>query len=287
VPVEVQTAGGSISKLVCEPSRPDGRRVRRHRSARRLSARRRGVRWARQRKGPASCTRTARGRTRTRSRRRARVPDRRGAHRAGAQGRAVRTRKLLLDVEAATEEELRALEKEVQKEVADAGDRGARPVPSPTRPPRRAISTRRRSIRPARTSTPRTAPTTASGATSPWSTSSTRASRTRWSATRASSCSARTSPTRRARRCSSSAPARAASSRSPTACSRSSGRARVQHAARRSEHRRDARSAWRCAGCGRSSRSSSSTTSGRRSTRSGTSSRRCAIARNGTFGAPS
>jgi 2-oxoisovalerate dehydrogenase E1 component len=131
VPVEVQTAGGSISKLVssfpdlmvveCDGTDvPDV-----YRAAGEV------VRWVRQRKGPAflhaHCTRPY-SHSLSDDERAYRPP----AERTEQELRDVlaRTRKLLLDVEAATEEELRALEKDVQKEVADAATEAlTRPQP--------------------------------------------------------------------------------------------------------------------------------------------------------------
>jgi 2-oxoisovalerate dehydrogenase E1 component len=134
VPVEVQTAGGSISKLVssfpdlmvleCDGTDlPDV-----HRAAGEV------VRWVRQRRGPAflhaHCTRPY-----SHS-----LSDDERAYRPAAERAEedrrdvlVRTRKLLLDLEVATEEELRALENEVQKEVADAATEAlTHPQPDPS-----------------------------------------------------------------------------------------------------------------------------------------------------------
>ena len=120
-PVEYQTAGGSISKLVAPF--PDLRIVEcdgtdiveTHRAAGEA------VKWVRERKGPAflhaHCTRPY-----SHS-----LSDDERAYRTTAERDAqdkkdplVRTRQLLIDSEISTEEELRALEREVTKEVQEA-----------------------------------------------------------------------------------------------------------------------------------------------------------------------
>ncbi|MSR36217.1 MAG: dehydrogenase [Gemmatimonadetes bacterium] len=134
VPVEHQTAGGSISKLVA--NFPDLKIVEcdgtdvpdTHRAAGEV------VRWVRQRNGPgflhAHCTRPY-SHSLSDDERAYRTPDERTEQ--ARRDVLVRTRKLLLDLEAATEDELRALEKEVQKEIAEAANEAlTRPQPDPS-----------------------------------------------------------------------------------------------------------------------------------------------------------
>jgi 2-oxoisovalerate dehydrogenase E1 component len=134
VPVEVQTAGGSISKLVS--SFPDLNVVECdgtdlpevHRAAGEA------VRWVRQRRGPAflhaHCTRPY-SHSLSDDERAYRPPAERTEQ--DRKDPLVRARKLLLELEVATEEELQALEKEVQKEVADAATEAlSRPQPDPS-----------------------------------------------------------------------------------------------------------------------------------------------------------
>jgi 2-oxoisovalerate dehydrogenase E1 component len=132
-PVEAQTAGGSISRLVA--SYPDifieecdgTDVVDTYRAAGEV------IRWARERNGVgflhAHCTRPY-SHSLSDDERTYRTP----AERAEEDKRdaLTRTRKLILDLEVATEEELRALEKEVAKEVNDiAAEATSRPEPAP------------------------------------------------------------------------------------------------------------------------------------------------------------
>ena len=133
VPVEVQTAGGSISRLlsgfpdlhILECDGTDV--VEMHRTAGEAVA------WARERKGPAlihaHCTRPY-SHSMSDDERMYR-PE---AERVEQEARdpLVRTRALILEEGFATEEELDALEEEVKREVADAADQALeRPQPEP------------------------------------------------------------------------------------------------------------------------------------------------------------
>ena len=133
VPVEYQTPGGSISKLVkdfpnllvIECDGTDLLDV--------YQAAGEAVRWVRQRKGPAflhaHCTRPYSHSLSDDER-----AYRPAAERAEQEKRdvLVRTRRLILDTGAAHEEELRALERDAQKEVADAAAEAlTHPQPDP------------------------------------------------------------------------------------------------------------------------------------------------------------
>ena len=133
VPVEVQTAGGSISKLVA--NFPDLRvaecdgtdLVDTYRAAGDV------IRWVRERNGPgflhAHCTRPYSHSLSDDERSYRPTAEREEQDRRDPLARA---RGLLLDLEVATEEELRALEREVQKEVGDAATETlSRPQPHP------------------------------------------------------------------------------------------------------------------------------------------------------------
>ena len=133
VPVEVQTAGGSISKLVAGfPDlcvvECDGTDIEdTYKAAGEV------VKWARQRKGPAllhaHCTRPYSHSLSDDERLYRPTAERDEQDRADT---LVRTRKLVLQMEAATEEELRALERDVQKEVNDAATEALEhPQPGP------------------------------------------------------------------------------------------------------------------------------------------------------------
>ena len=133
VPVEVQTAGGSISKLV--GSFPDLRVVECDGTDVVATYRAAGdvVSWARERNGPgflhAHCTRPYSHSVSDDDRLYRPPAEREEQERADA---LARTRRLLIDLEIATEEELRALEKEVQKEVGDAATEAlTHPQPDP------------------------------------------------------------------------------------------------------------------------------------------------------------
>ncbi len=133
-PVEDQTAGGSISKLVTPF--PDLRVIECDGTDLAATYRAVGevVRWVRERSGPAflhaHCTRPY-----SHS-----LSDDERAYRPAAEREAqdqqdalVRTRKLLIDLEVATEEDLRALERDVQREVGEAATEALdHPQPDPS-----------------------------------------------------------------------------------------------------------------------------------------------------------
>jgi len=132
-PVEVQMAGGSISKLVA--NFPDLRvaecdgtdLVDTYRAAGDM------IRWVRERNGPgflhAHCTRPYSHSLSDDERSYRPTAEREEQDRRDP---LVRARGLLLDLEVATEEELRALEREVQKEVGDTATEAlSRPQPHP------------------------------------------------------------------------------------------------------------------------------------------------------------
>ena len=133
VPVEVQTAGGNISRLVAgypdlRIEECDGTDVMdTYRAAGEV------IRWARERNGVgflhAHCTRPY-SHSLSDDERLYRTQEERDEQ-DKADG-LPRMRKLLIDLEVATEEELRALEKEVQKEIADAAAEAVlHPEPDP------------------------------------------------------------------------------------------------------------------------------------------------------------
>ena len=206
VPVEVQTAGGDISKLVA--SFPGLLRAehRRHRLPRRAIARcPRPSRMRARAKARRSSTRKSSARTRTRSRTTRSCTRRADERAAEAQARSDRPAGGVHQDRRAGD---RGRARGDRARGRRGGERGRRraPKPRPSRPPtpRRSTSTRPTSIpssdafeharRARRASRTR------------WSPRSIARSRTRWRAIRASSCSAKTSPTAAARRRSSSVP---------------------------------------------------------------------------------
>jgi 2-oxoisovalerate dehydrogenase E1 component len=133
VPVEVQTPGGSISKVVA--GFPDLHIVECDGTDLEETYKAAGevVKWARQRKGPAllhaHCTRPYSHSLSDDERLYRPAAEREEQEKKDALPRA---RKLVLQREAATEEELRALEREVQKEVGDAASEALEhPQPGP------------------------------------------------------------------------------------------------------------------------------------------------------------
>ena len=263
VPVEVQTAGGDISKLVASFPGLFVQSIDGTDFVESYSAMTRAVAYARARKGPALVhAQVVRPYSHSLSddEKLYKTPDERAAE---AQARSDSRLAAFLKAEGiASEADLEAIAQRGRREVNAAADARDRSAESPRRHRRRSI-----------VYSPDVDPTSdrvqhAAGAArasrTRWSPRSTARSKTRWRAIRASSCSARTSRTRAARRHSASAPARAASSRSRTACSARS--ATPACSTRRSPRPTSsaAPSAWRSAASSRWSRFSSSTTSGRR-----------------------
>jgi 2-oxoisovalerate dehydrogenase E1 component len=192
VPVEVQTAGGSISKLVRSFPNLLVREVDGCDPLASLSALSEAVAWCRSRQGPALVHASV-IRPYSHS-----LSDDEGLYRAASEREADARRdplavfpRRLLEEGVATAEQLAALREEVDREVEAAADAAlAAPPPLPQTATRHVYS-------------PAFDPTSPAVATEPvlqggrrrWSTSSTRACTTRWRATPAWSSSARTSPT--------------------------------------------------------------------------------------------
>ncbi len=264
VPVEVQTPGGDISRLV---EHFPGLRVFRCDGTDYLASYRDAGRGGRARARAArarrSSTRRSSARTRTRSRttrsctrRRPSARPRRGAIRCCGCASFLKTEGL------ATDDELADILASVEREVNAAADAGARGAEARARDRHalRVLAGRRSDVAAFRDRAAARGHAGHDGGRDQRD-----AAATRWRATRASSSSARTSPTRAARR----------------RCRRVAGkggvfkvthglqrrlrqRPRLQLAAGRGQHHRARASAWRCAASSRWSRSSSSTTSGRR-----------------------